>query len=138
MVRQEIYIYPNRRIPTVVYSRYTRCENEEIESSLPGLDVTTNLIDIAEQANICRDEDILPLGIQGFAFGDDAVGCFVFATDEIDTRPCSMLSELLEGCFANSTCCSDEESHHALRKGGSNPGIGGLDIGEDYHFVDIN
>lgn len=120
-----------------MYSRYSRRENQKIESAFLGLDVTTDLVDIAEQAHVCGDEDIFPLWIQGFTFGDDTVTRVLFATDKIDAGPCSMLSELLEGCFANATCCSDKDSYHALGKGCSNPGIGGLDIGEDYHFVDV-
>ena len=68
---------------------------QEVYHFLLAFDVTAYVVHNLDQADVCLDEYILSLCIQRFAFGLDAVGGFLRAADEVDTRLVGVLCELL-------------------------------------------
>jgi hypothetical protein len=106
---------PTARL-TDPHRKSTDCKKKKIDASLSILDSIANLVDIFEQADVIRlDEVVDSPGIYGFELGRQTVTCVERSANKIDSWSDGILSQLLHRCLANPTCASDNDSNNARR-----------------------
>ena len=97
---------------------------ENIDGALFGLEVPTDVVDVAQQTYVGLDEDELALAVELLALGSNPVAGLLRSADEIDARLGGILGEGLECILADTIRSAHKDSYEARRQLGSYLGVG--------------
>lgn len=84
-------------------------QNEQVDHRLLALDFATDVIDSSKEADVASNEGEGAFGVERPSLGNDAIGSFLRATDEVHSRLRRVFREREERVFSDPTRGANED-----------------------------